>query len=318
MHGYDCVIKAELRSGRYFRRAPCDPRPRSLWLPALPAAPSPPDTETAPRSLCAPRSPSSTTLSCSPSPPSPAEVGVHSPLRGTPQSFLSAFSWYLSPGTGALRADAAVSFRRAQHSAPAGVYVNLLVPGTGDTKTLALGDQQCSQRGGAPRGRLQVPGQPRGGGCFCPGPSWAYQDLGSRPTLMLTNVISLLESQFLACKLGTGVLLLQVAHVPELVPQEIYHGLLKPTEFQRAPLLEPVGVVRLLLPRGLEGRRRNAPTCQELRLLSPGVRTSMTNWKLVGWLSVISAPGGFLLQGTRGLEKPLQPLRWSFWDIKWS
>lgn len=103
----------------------------------------------------------------------------------------------------------------------------------------------------------------------------------------------------LACKMRTSLLLLQAALVLEPVPQGIHHGILKPTELQRGPLSEPLGVVRLLPPNVLEGRRRNALPCQELRPLSPGKTASMTNWKLVGPSSVLSHH-----QEASCLEKP--------------
>lgn len=103
----------------------------------------------------------------------------------------------------------------------------------------------------------------------------------------------------LACKMQTSLLLLQSALVPKPVPQVIHHGILKPTELQKGPLLEPLGVVRLLLPNVLEDRRRNVPPCQELRLLSPGKIASMTNWKCVGLSSVLSHS-----QEASCLEKP--------------
>lgn len=58
-----------------------------------------------------------------------------------------------------------------------------------------------------------------------------------------------------ACKMGTSLLLLQVAHIPEPVSQGIQLGLLKPTEFQGVPF-RALGVVRLLLLRRLLPSRR--------------------------------------------------------------
>lgn len=85
----------------------------------------------------------------------------------------------------------------------------------------------------------------------------------------------------------------------------VYHGLVKPAEFQRGPLLEPLRVVRPLLPKCPQGEEAKWPALPTAEAsLSRGESFNDKLETCGAQLCVISAPGGFLLQGTKGLEKP--------------
>lgn len=137
--------------------------------------------------------------------------------------------------------------------------------------------------------------------------------------LTLTNwVISFLESQLPCLYNGNRSLMLQVAHVPEPVSRGIHLGLLKPTEFLRGLLQEPLGVVRLLLPGSLRGGEEMPALPRAEASLSRGENFNDKLETCGAQLCVISAPGGFPLQGTKGLEKPPANPALELWDIKCS